>query len=47
MHYRLAAPHSKSHAMVLQCLAQCFREWVVFAKDNERLRARAGSSCTP
>lgn len=47
MHYRLAPPRSKSHAMLLQCLAQCFSESVVFSKDNERLWARAGSSCVP
>jgi len=45
MHYRLAPTHSKSHAMLLECLAQCFREEDVFAKDNERLRGRIGSAC--
>ncbi len=43
MHYRLSPAHSKSHEMLLDCLAQCFREDCVFANDNERLRARVGS----
>ncbi len=43
MHYRLSPAHSKSQAMLLECLAQCFREEDIFAKDNERLRAGVGS----
>ena len=43
MHYRLAPAQSKSHAMLLECLAQCFREECVFAKDQERLRTGIGS----
>jgi ArsR family transcriptional regulator len=43
MHYRLAPAHSKSHEMLLECLAQCFREEGAFAKDNERLRTGVGS----
>ena len=39
MYYRLAPAHSKSHVMLLECLAQCFREEGVFANDNERLRS--------
>lgn len=45
MHYRLAPADRKSHAMLLDCLAQCFQEENVFAKDNERLRARGGFTC--
>ena len=33
MHYRLAPARSKSHQMLLACLAQCFREDGDFAKD--------------
>ena len=40
MHYRLAPARSKSHRMLLACLAQCFQEEGVFAKDNQRLRGR-------
>ena len=43
MHYRLAPARSKSHAMLLECLAQCFHEECVFATDNERLRTGFGS----
>ncbi len=43
MHYRLAPARSKSHAMLLECLAQCFREECVFAKDLQRPRTRFGS----
>ena len=45
MHYRLAPARSKSHAMLLACLAQCFEEEGVFAKDRERLRSSVRSSC--
>ncbi len=45
MHYRLAPGRSKSHQMLLACLAQCFREDGQFAKDSERLRARFRSIC--
>ncbi len=45
MHYRLAPAHSKSHSMLLDCLAQCFREEGVFAKDGERLGARVRPTC--
>ena len=38
MHYRLAPAGSKSHEMLLACLAQCFQEESEFAKDNQRLR---------
>lgn len=43
MHYRLAPASSKSHEMLLECLAQAFRENGLFAKDIERLRAGVGS----
>ena len=43
MHYRLAPAQSKSHELLLECLAQCFREECVFAKDHQRLRTGAGS----
>jgi ArsR family transcriptional regulator, arsenate/arsenite/antimonite-responsive transcriptional repressor len=46
MHYRLAPAHSKSHRMLLACLAQGFCEDREFAKDIERLRARIRSSCS-
>ena len=36
---------SKSHSMLLDCLAQCFREEDAFLKDNERLRGRVASTC--
>ncbi len=42
MHYRIAPPHSKSQEMLLACLAQCFREEGVFARDEERLRTATG-----
>src|SRR5208283_4679216 len=42
MHYCLAPAQSKSHAMLLECLAQCFREERVFAQDDERLRTGTG-----
>ena len=42
MHYCLAQAKSKSHKMLLDCLAQCFREECVFANDNERLRTEVG-----
>jgi ArsR family transcriptional regulator len=45
MHYRLAPPRSKSQEMLRACLAQCFREEGVFAKDLERLRSRGRSGC--
>ncbi len=45
MHYRLASPRSKSHKMLLECLAQYFREEGVFARDNQRLQGRIRSSC--
>jgi ArsR family transcriptional regulator len=45
MHYRLAPARSKSHEMLLECLAQCFREEIVFAKDGERLRAKVQPVC--
>ncbi len=45
MHYRLAPTRSRSHEMLLECLAQCFREGAVFAKDGERLRARVRPVC--
>ena len=45
MHYRLAPARSKSHEMLLACVAQCFREENVFAKDNDRLRLRVRPSC--
>jgi hypothetical protein len=32
--------------MLLECLAQCFREESVFVKDSERLHA-CGSRCCP
>jgi ArsR family transcriptional regulator, arsenate/arsenite/antimonite-responsive transcriptional repressor len=45
MHYRLAPAERKSHAMLLECLAQCFREEEMFAKDIVRVRARVASAC--
>ncbi|MGO8691878.1 MAG: ArsR/SmtB family transcription factor [Thermoguttaceae bacterium] len=45
MHYRLAPARSKSQEMLLACLAQCFEEEGVFAKDRERLRSSVRSSC--
>ena len=39
MHYSLAPAHSKSHKMLLECLAQCFQEEAVFAKDEGRLQS--------
>lgn len=45
MHYRLAPARSKSHEMLLACLAQCFREEAVFAKDGERLRVKVQPAC--
>ena len=39
MHYSLAPAHSKSHKMLLECLAQCFEEEAVFAKDEGRLQS--------
>ena len=45
MHYRLAPARSKSHAMLLACLAQCYREEALFAADDERLRLRVGPEC--
>jgi ArsR family transcriptional regulator len=45
MHYGLAPTRSKSHAMLLECLAQCFREESAFARDNERLRLRVRPVC--
>ena len=38
MHYSLAPARSKSHKMLLECLAQCFQEEAVFAKDEGRLQ---------
>lgn len=46
MHYRLAPARSKSQEMLLACLAQCFREEAVFAKDGERLRAKVLPPCS-
>ena len=43
MHYRMTSAHSRSHEMLLECLAQCFREEGVFTKDKERLRTGVGS----
>lgn len=43
MHYRLAPANSKSHELLLACLAQCFCEETVFANDKERLRTGAGA----
>ena len=45
MHYRLAPTRSKSHEMLLECLAQYFREESGFGKDEERLRLRVRPEC--
>src|SRR5208337_3384154 len=45
MHYRLVPARSKSHEMLLQCLAQCFEEDGIFARDREKLRGRVGALC--
>jgi ArsR family transcriptional regulator len=45
MHYRLAPAGRKSHAMLLACLAQCFQEEGIFAKDQQRLRERVHLGC--
>jgi ArsR family transcriptional regulator len=45
MHYRLSPARSKSHTMLLGCLAQCFLEDSSFAKDSEALRVRTQSLC--
>jgi ArsR family transcriptional regulator len=44
-HYRLAPTRSRSHEMLLECLAQCFREESGFAKDEERLRLKVCPGC--
>jgi ArsR family transcriptional regulator, arsenate/arsenite/antimonite-responsive transcriptional repressor len=43
-YYRLASSRCKSCELLLGCLAQCFREDAVFAKDDERLRQRIQSA---
>ena len=45
MHYRLVPPRSKSHEMLLRCLAQCFKEEGVFARDREKLSSRVAACC--
>jgi ArsR family transcriptional regulator, arsenate/arsenite/antimonite-responsive transcriptional repressor len=45
MHYRHVPAHGKAHGILLECLAQCFREEGVFARDKEKLRARVGAVC--
>jgi ArsR family transcriptional regulator len=40
-HYQLAPPTSKSYEMLLECVAQYFREDDVFAQDLELLMAKA------
>ena len=45
MHYSLAPTRSKSHEMLLECLAQCFEEEAGSAKDVERLRTGVARSC--
>ena len=45
IHYNLAPARSKSHEMLLECLAQCYREEAVFVKDDERLRLRVRPGC--
>jgi ArsR family transcriptional regulator len=45
MHYSLAPARRQSHAMLRECLAQCFREEPVFAKDDRRLRLRIRPVC--
>lgn len=42
-YYRLSPSRGKSHEMLFDCLAQCFREDAVFAEDDERLRLRIQS----
>jgi ArsR family transcriptional regulator len=44
-YYRLAPASSKSHAMLLECLSQCFQEEGIFAKDSERLQAKVRPGC--
>jgi len=39
-YYRLSPSRGKSHKMLLDCLAQCFREDAAFSQDEERLRLR-------
>lgn len=46
MHYRLAPPRSEFHKMLLECLAQCFREESGFSKDEERLQKEVCPDCT-
>jgi ArsR family transcriptional regulator, arsenate/arsenite/antimonite-responsive transcriptional repressor len=43
IYYRLAPARNNSHKMLLACLAQCYQEESVFAKDDQRLRARIHS----
>ena len=45
-YYRLAPSRAKSYQMLLDCLAQCFREDSVFSEDDELLRLRIKSHRT-
>jgi ArsR family transcriptional regulator len=45
MHYSLAPARSKSHEMLLECLAQCFQEEGGFSKDLGRLRSEVSPAC--
>ncbi len=45
MHYRLTPAKSKSQEILSQCLAQCFKEEGVFARDREKLSSRCGAVC--
>ncbi|MEN6365246.1 MAG: metalloregulator ArsR/SmtB family transcription factor [Thermoguttaceae bacterium] len=45
MHYSLAPSQTKTHKMLLDCLAQCFDDETVFEKDKRRLKMRVRPSC--
>jgi ArsR family transcriptional regulator, arsenate/arsenite/antimonite-responsive transcriptional repressor len=40
MYYSLTPARSKAHAMLFECLAQCYQEECVFRNDKERLLGR-------
>ena len=40
MHYSLAPARGKAHHMLLECLAQYFREECSFRNDDDRLHGK-------
>jgi ArsR family transcriptional regulator, arsenate/arsenite/antimonite-responsive transcriptional repressor len=46
MHYSLTPARTKAHAMLLECLSQCYQEERVFQNDRDQLLGRL-ANCAP